>query len=124
VANVVLSSFLDPLTTFALWASVIALVVLAIAYLTSDSSRAVALRSAFRRVAVKVGTRPEGEEITTDTSAVVWAQQHVDLLRAGGIVVALAVLWLTDLSWLGMFVVLLLTASYEFGVQRVADTSS
>jgi hypothetical protein len=123
-AGVVLSSFLDPLTTFALWASVVALVVLAIAALTSDQPRAVALRERARQIAVKMGTRPAGEDVTGDTGAVVWAQQHVDLLRGGGIVAAIAVLWLTDLSWLGVLVLLLLTASYEFGVQRVAATSS
>ena len=118
VANVVLSSFLDPLTTFGLWAAVVALVVLVVAFVTSDSKRAVALRQIF----VKMGTRAEGEEVTGDTRSVVWAQQHLDLLRAGGIVAALAILWLTDLSWLGVLLVLLLTASYEFGVQRVAAT--
>lgn len=124
VAGVVLSSFLDPLTTFALWAAVVALVVLVVAYLTSDNPRAVSLRERVRQIAVKMGTRGGGQEVTADTGAVVWAQQHVDLLRAGGIVVALAILWLTDLSWLGVLLVLVLTASYEFGVQRVAAPSS
>jgi len=119
VATVVLSSFLDPLTTFGLWAAVVALAVIVVAFVTSDSKRAVALRQIF----VKMGTRSEGEELDADTRSVVWAQQHMDLLRGGGIVVAIAILWLTDLSWLGVLVVLLLTASYEFGVQRVAATS-
>jgi len=123
VANVVLSSFLDPLTTFALWASLVALVVLAVTYVTSDSRRAVALRDRVRQIAVKMGTRGDDQAVTADTDSVVWAQQHGDLLRAGGIVVAIAILWLTDLSWLGVLGVLLLTASYEFGVSRVAATS-
>jgi hypothetical protein len=80
------------------------------------------LRDRVRQIAVKMGTRRGGEEVSADTGAVVWAQQHVDLLRAGGVVVAIAVLWITDLSWLGVLVLLLLTASYEFGVSRVAAT--
>lgn len=119
VANVVLSSFLDPLTTFGLWAAVVALVVLVVAFVTSDNKRAVALRQIF----VRMGTRSDDQAVTSDDRSVVWAQQHVDLLRAGGIVVAVAVLWLTELSWLGVLIVLLLTASYEFGVARVAATS-
>jgi hypothetical protein len=91
---------------------------------TSDNPRAVAIRDRARQIAVRIGTRPAGEEVSADTGAVVWAQQHVELLRAGGIVAAVAVLWLTDLSWLGVLVLLLLTASYEFGVQRVAATTS
>jgi hypothetical protein len=115
-------AFLHPLLNGALWIGSIALAVAALAAITGPYAWAVSLRrrvvDAGREVAAAAGARSRDEATTA------WVASHVDALRIGGVAAGLALLWLLDLSWLGIGLLAALVGAYELGLSRVADQPS
>ncbi len=112
-------TFIDPLTTGALWVGVAALVIAAVALLTGPYSWAVRLRRG-----VVGGTKVVRTAVVNgsqDPATIQWVTANVDRLRIGGAVVGLVLLWWLDLSWLGLLLLALLVGGYELLVQRLAE---
>ena len=89
------------------------------AALTGPYGWAVALR---RRVG-SVGSlvvSTTGERARDETT-LAWIGAHRDALLIGGGVAGLAALWLLDVSWLGLLIILGLVAAYAAVVYRVAE---
>jgi Fe-S cluster biogenesis protein NfuA len=53
-----------------------------------------------------------------------WARDHSDGLRFGGVVAALVVLYLVDLSWLSVLVILVLLVAYQLAVSALLSLPS
>jgi hypothetical protein len=111
--------FLQPLTTFAAWTLAAVAVVAAVAVLTGDYPWAVSLRTKagelWSRVVATTGERAH------DETTVAWISEHRDVLLIGGGAVGLVLLWIADLSWAGLLVVLGLVAAFEVAVYRIAS---
>jgi hypothetical protein len=58
-------------------------------------------------------------ERARDETTVAWITAHRDALLAAGGLVALVILWVADLSWLGLLLVLALAAAYAIAVYRI-----
>ena len=54
-------------------------------------------------------------------AAVAWVRRRSTALRAAGLVVAVAVLWWGDLSWLGLVVLVALVGAWEIWLGRLLD---
>jgi hypothetical protein len=111
--------FLQPLTTFAAWTLAAVAVVAAVAVITGDYPWAVSLRTnageLWGRVLATTGERAH------DETTVAWISEHRDALLIGGGAVGLVLLWIADLSWAGLLVVLGLVAAFEVAVYRIAS---
>jgi hypothetical protein len=118
-AVVAVDTFLDPLTTFALWSLAGAALVALVATLTGPYAWAVRLRHWVARLATLV-VSSTGER-ARDEATLTWIAQHRDALLLAGAGVGLLVLWVADLSWVGVLVVLALVAAVEAVVYRVAS---
>jgi hypothetical protein len=55
-------------------------------------------------------------ERATDEATVAWLRDTIGALQAGGVVLAVFVLLVFDLSWLGLLLLVALLAAYEAGV--------
>src|SRR3954452_6542459 len=117
-ADSIISAFINPLQTFALWAAWIGLLVMLVAVLTGNGPRMVARRERVKVLAQRVPARPEAG--TGERVRPLWVDEHYDLLRAGGVVVGLLALWLVDLSWLGLLLLIVVVAAYEVVLARMA----
>ncbi|HZA87299.1 MAG TPA: hypothetical protein VE466_10490 [Acidimicrobiales bacterium] len=110
--------FLQPLTTFAAWTLAVVGVVAAVAVLTGDYPWVVSLRRLVgelrERLVATTGERAR------DEATVAWIGDHRDVLLIGGVVVGLVLLWIADLSWAGLLLVLGLVAAFEVVVYRIA----
>ena len=117
VATVV-DSFLSPLTTFAAWTIGIAAVLAAVAWITGPYPWAVALRtrsSSVIRTAVSSTAAHAGDRATQQ-----WIRDHRDPLLVAVALVGVVALWLLDLSWVGVLVVLAVVAGLVVVVHRLA----
>lgn len=56
---------------------------------------------------------------TRDERTLAWVNSHADWLRVGGIAVAVIILLAASVSWLGLLIIAVLLALYEFGVHRL-----
>jgi hypothetical protein len=115
--RVVVGAFLDPLTTFAAWMVLLALVVAAIALITGDYPWAVALRRRTGRT--WAGLRATGGAAVGDDPVVSWVHRHRDALLVAGAAVGVVVLALADVSWLGLLLVLAAVGVFEVVVYRI-----
>jgi hypothetical protein len=116
-AGVVLRAFVDPLEAFAAWAAVASLLVIAVAAITSGHPGAVRLRREVASIARSGWQRlPQSE----DHLATPWVQQHLDGLRVAGVAFTVLLLWLVDLSWGGLLLLLASVVGYEVALQRLA----
>jgi hypothetical protein len=113
------NTFLDPLTTGALWLGIGALVVAAIAALTGPYGWAVRLRTGTARLARSVGSAVSGK--AEDPATADWVAAHLDALRIGGAVVGVLLIWWLDISWLGFFLLVALVGAYELALARLAQ---
>jgi hypothetical protein len=116
-ATAIASSFVDPLldaTWIVLW---VLLAIAAVALVTGPYRWAVALRRGVAQAATGVA-RVAGTagERATDPATVAWLRANTGALQVGGVVVAVLLLLVFDLSWFGVLVLLLLLAAYETGV--------
>jgi hypothetical protein len=58
-------------------------------------------------------------ERARDEATVAWIEVHRDVLLIGGAIVGLVLLWVADLSWAGLLLVLGLVAAFETAVYRI-----
>jgi hypothetical protein len=116
-AGLALHNFIDPLLTFTEWALAAIAIVGAVAVLTSDYPWVVSLRHRVRTVAASAtGAVQRG---ATDEGTVRWVAGHQELLQFAVGALALVALWVLDLSWLGVLLVLLVAAGLVLFVRRV-----
>ncbi|MGH8985449.1 MAG: hypothetical protein ACRDY6_16450 [Acidimicrobiia bacterium] len=97
------------------------LVVAAVAYLIGPGRGAVWTRRGARTGASRIG---EGTLTFPTTSAGRWVSTNVDGLRVGGVVFAVLVLILLDVSWMHLFVVLILLGAYQVALSWVVRASA
>lgn len=97
-------------------------ILIALAWLTGSSKRAVAFRS--RSVSVASGLTSAARERGTDPATTAWLVEYRDALRVAGVVVAVVLLWWLNLSWFWVFVLLALVAGYEVLLGRLGDDES
>jgi hypothetical protein len=116
-AGLAAGNFLDPLLEFTQWALVGLVVVALVAVLTADYPWVVSLR---HRIAAVVGSAAGAVgRGATDDATVRWIAGHHELLQVAVAVAALLALWVLDLSWLGVLVVLVVAAGAALAVRRV-----
>ena len=58
-----------------------------------------------------------------DEATVAWVEAHREVLQLGGIVAAIVILLLVDLSWLGILLLALVIGGYELVVARLAGST-
>lgn len=108
-AAAVVSRIIRSLRNVERWIALIALVAAVAAFVTGDSTWAHKVRGAFSQ-ARRRGRPAEGEPTPV---AVSWADRHRDALRLLGIVAALLLLLLLDLTFVGLLVLALALVAYE-----------
>jgi hypothetical protein len=120
-ATAVLGAFLSPLTTFAGWAILTALLVAVVTLVTGNYAWAVKFRRRAAALWAKAVSTSgvQGHE----DSSVAWVGAHRTLLLIAGAVVGLIILWTASLSWLGLLLVVGLVAAYELAVYRIGAAS-
>jgi hypothetical protein len=116
------NTFLDPLTTAALWLGIGALVIAAVAVLTGPYGWAVRLRRGTLSFARSVVSAASGK--AEDPATAAWIAANLDALRIAGAVVGVALLWWLDISWLGFFLLAALVGVYELVLARVAERAA
>ena len=112
-------AFIKPLTTFGGWVIAGAVVVAVIAVLTADYPWVVSLRG--RAAALWAQAVTTTGERARDEATVAWVGAHRDALLAAGGAVGLVILWVADLSWFGLLVVLALVGAFELAVYRIGS---
>jgi len=121
-ARAVTDAFVDPLVHNALIYLWIAVGLGVVLFLVGPSQPAAAARDLGARAgragvaAVRTGAH---DERTT-----VWVSDHVEGLQIGGVIAAAALLFLLELSWLGLLVLLVLLGAWEVVVSRMASGSA
>jgi hypothetical protein len=121
-AVVVVDTFVSPLTTFAAWAIGVAVTIAVVALITGPYPWAVSLR---RRVgSVWASVTSTTSERARDEATVAWIREHRDLLFAGGALVVLVALLMSEISWGALLVVIGLVVAFETIVYRIAARPS
>lgn len=116
-ARVAVDAFLTPLTTFCAWSLGVAALVGAVALATGSYPAAVGFR---RRVSEIWGWLVSSAgETSRDEATIEWIRLHRDRLLVAGGVAAVALLWVVDLSWVPLLVLLAVVAGFEAFVYRV-----
>jgi len=59
----------------------------------------------------------------SDDRTIEWVRAHLDLLRIAGVAVAVLLLIVISVSWVGLLVIVALLAAYEFGLQRIGRST-
>jgi uncharacterized membrane protein len=115
---------LDRFFSLTQWFLIGGLIIVAVALLTGPYKWAVATRSRVARGAHASGrlvslaaSGTAGE--APDDATVIWVRGHFDLLRAGGVVVAVLLLLGFSINVWGFLVIAALLALYEFGLYRL-----
>jgi len=97
------------------------LVVAAVAYLIGPGRGAVWTRRGARTGASRIG---EGTLAFPTTSAGRWVSTNVDGMRVAGVVIAVLVLILLDVSWMHLLVALILLGAYQAALSWLVRTSA
>ncbi len=117
-ANVIVSTFVDPLTNGAATALWIIGIVAFIAIITGPYGWVVSLRSSiadlFRSASTAVGDR------ANDDATLRWVARNIDALRIGGYVAGALALWFFDLTWVVFFLIALVVAGWQVLVAQLA----
>jgi len=116
------NTFLDPLTTGALWLGIGALVIAAVAAITGPYGWAVRLRSGTVTLVRSVVSAVSGK--AEDPATAAWVAANLDALRIGGAVVGVLLIWWLDISWLGFFLLVALVGVYELVLARIAERAA
>ena len=116
---VVVDTFLAPLTTFALWALLAAAIVAVIALVTGPYGWAVSLRARVTELWSSAVTATGHK--ARDEATVAWVTSHRDQLFVAGAAAGLVLLWLANVSWLGLLAIAALVGVFELGVYRIAS---
>jgi hypothetical protein len=120
--KVVIGAFISSLLDATAWILAIAAVVFVVALLTGPYRWVVALRRQAAYVARVVGGAVSAAVTRSrDERTAAWVGTHRDALQVGGAVVAILVLLLADLSWLGLVVLGLVVGGFELAVWRIAE---
>ncbi len=118
---VVVGAFVDSLLDATVWILAAAALVAVVALVTGPYRWAVALRrrtvSAAQALAAAVSAVVARRH---DDATVAWVAAHREVLQIGGIVAAIIVLLLVDLSWPGLLLLALVIGGYELALVRVA----
>ena len=118
-ANVIVRTFVHPLTDGAATALWIIAIVAFIAIITGPYGWVVSLRSRvaslFRSASTVVSDRAQDDETR------LWVARNVDALRIGGFVVGALALWFFDLTWVRFFLIALVVAGWEVLVAQLAS---
>ena len=117
--NVVVQRIAHGLFVVTAWMLVIALLVILIGALTGPYGWAVSFRSWVGQVFAALGSA--GDRIH-QPAAVDWIRAHEDLLRIGGAVVAILLLLIFSVSWLGLLLIAGLLVLYEIVITRAGRT--
>ena len=110
--------FVDPLVTFAALTLGAVALIAAIAVATGPYPWAITARRSATHLAARAAAATT--ERSRDEATVVWVAQHRDTLLIAGAVFGLALLWIADLSWMGLALVVGLVAVFELAVYRIA----
>jgi hypothetical protein len=103
-----------------LWLVALALLTAAIALVTGPYAWAVATRRAVSVAGRAIRVTATGNQKATGANeAVVWTREHYDLLRWGGIAVAVILIAALNLSLITFLVVAVLLGLFEVGVHRL-----
>ena len=98
---------------------IVLLLVIATALVTGPYGWAVSLR---RRCAALLSAIVQSAQgASRDEATVAWVLSHRDALRFGGVIAAVLLLLVVDLSWVGFFVLVGLVVLYELALSRFAD---
>lgn len=117
-ANVIVRTFVDPLTNGAASALWIIGIVAFIAVITGPYGWVVRLRQGivnlFRSASTTVSDR------ANDDDTLLWVARNVDALRIGGYVVGALLLWFVDLTWISFFLIALVVAGWQVLIAQLA----
>jgi hypothetical protein len=105
--------------TASVWILSIALAVVVMALITAPYQWAVASRNWVRTRAV-AGWRLTRDAVTGHSAAGEWVLAHVELLRVAGGLLAVLLLLVVNVSWVGLLIIVVLLAGYEFWLYRLA----
>jgi hypothetical protein len=116
VARAAMDQFLDPLLLATALLLAVLLAAAAVALITGPYPWAMRLRARVQSFAEAiVGAASKGREEAT----LVWVRGHIDGLQIAGAVVGVLALWVLDISWLGVLLVVLLIGIYEIALLRM-----
>lgn len=118
--GVVVGAFVDSLLDATVWILAAAALVAVVALLSGPYPWAASLRhrigSIARSVTATVRAAVTGQ---TDDATVAWMAAHREVLQLGGVVVAIIVLLVVDLSWPGLLLLALVVGGFELVVARL-----
>ncbi len=103
-----------------LWFLIGGLIVLVVALLAGPYRWAAAVRSWLRRAAASAGQLASAlTGRVSDDATVSWVRRHLGMLRIGGAVIAALALLIFNVNWVGVLIIAVLLAVYEFGLHRL-----
>jgi hypothetical protein len=121
-ANVIVRTFVNPLTDGAAWALWLIAAVAFVAIITGPYKWVASLRSSianlFRSATTAVNDR------ANDDDTLQWVARNVDALRIAGYVVGALALWFLDLTWLRFFLIALVVAGWQVLVAQLAGRAA
>ena len=110
------------LFSYTRWIMIVLLSIMVIALVTGPYGWAVSLRR--RSAALYSATVSSAQGASKDEATVAWVRAHYDALRFGGVIVAVLLLLLFDVSWVVFFILVGLVVLYELALTRFADDSA
>lgn len=121
-AGVIVGAFLSSLLDATAWILGIVAVIAATAVVTGPYPWVRELRHRTRSVArAALGAGAALATRGPDEGTVAWAAAHRELLQVGGVIVAILILLVADLSWVGILGLLVAVGLFVLAVQRLAD---
>ncbi|HTZ45012.1 MAG TPA: hypothetical protein VMB79_14210 [Jatrophihabitans sp.] len=118
--NAIVHQLLHGFFTVSVWVLGIGLAVVALALVTGPYRWAVASRRWVRDSAVSVWRLTRGVAgRARDESTASWLREHLDLMRIAGGVLAVLLLLVLSVSWIGLLVIVVLLAAYEYWLYRL-----
>ena len=112
-ARAIVEAFTGPLLTATAVMLVLFAIAAAVALVTGDYAWAVSLRRQFGLAAGAARDR------ATDDATTTWVRGHREALQVGAAVVGVLLLWVLDLSWFGVLLLLVLVGGFALLVQRL-----
>jgi hypothetical protein len=117
-ADVVVRTFVDPLTGGAGWVLAAIAVVAFVAIITGPYRWVASVRSSIAGLFRSAGSAVSGR--ANDDATQQWVARNVDALRIVGYVLGALALWVFDLSWLSLFLILAVVAGWQVVVAQLA----
>jgi hypothetical protein len=115
----IVDQLLSGFFTASVWILSIALAVTVVALITGPYRWAVTSRNWVRAQAV-AGWRVTRDAVSGKSAAGQWVLGHIDLLRVAGGLLAVLLLLVVNVSWVGLLIIVVLLAGYEFWLYRLA----